>query len=47
MTEENKKDVSGLLIPAGLLIGIGVGLVIDQVPGAMFIGSVWVFSVCL
>ncbi len=38
MTKEKKSDICGVLIPAGLLIGLGVGLMIHQVPGPMFIG---------
>ena len=35
-----KKDKSyaGLLIPGGLLLGMGIGFVVDQLVGAMFIG---------
>ena len=33
-----KKDKSGVLIPAGLLIGIGVGMVLNQVAAGTLIG---------
>lgn len=33
-----KKDKNDLLIPSGLLIGLGVGLIIGQVAGALLIG---------
>lgn len=32
------KGFGGLLIPAGLFIGMGVGFVINQLVAAMFIG---------
>ena len=35
---KKKKGVSGLGIPAGLLIGIGVGFLIDNVPAGTLIG---------
>ncbi|MFC1801462.1 hypothetical protein ACFLZB_03280 [Nanoarchaeota archaeon] len=33
-----KTKLGGLLIPGGLLIGMGVGFIIDELVGAMFIG---------
>jgi len=33
-----KKELEGLFIPACLLIGMGVGFLIDNIPAAMFIG---------
>ena len=33
-----KKKLSGLMIPAGVLIGIGVGMVLDQVAAGTLIG---------
>ncbi len=47
MTEEIKKDVKkkkeddkpgALFIPAGVLMGMGVGFLIGNIPGAMFLG---------
>jgi len=38
MAKKKDKSVAGLLIPGGLLIGMGVGFIIDQLVGAMFIG---------
>ena len=39
-SEEEKKDkgVSGLAIPAGLFIGMGIGFLIDEFVAGMFIG---------
>lgn len=39
--EEKKKkrsDVSGLAIPAGLFVGMGVGFLIDELVAGLFIG---------
>ncbi|MCB9359632.1 hypothetical protein H6503_06900 [Candidatus Woesearchaeota archaeon] len=40
--KEQKKsklnDISGLFIPAGLFIGMGIGFVTGQLVGALFIG---------
>jgi len=38
--EQPKKrtGVTGLAIPAGLLIGIGVGLLVDNIPAGVLIG---------
>jgi hypothetical protein len=36
--EKIKKDPSGLLIPAGLFIGMGVGFLIDKFVASLFIG---------
>ncbi|MBT3691455.1 hypothetical protein HOG16_04405 [Candidatus Woesearchaeota archaeon] len=33
-----KKDYSGMLIPGGLLIGIGVGMAVGQIPAGTLIG---------
>lgn len=33
-----KDEVSGLFIPAGLLIGIGVGFIMGQIPAGTLIG---------
>ncbi|MBN2423159.1 hypothetical protein JXB41_08100 [Candidatus Woesearchaeota archaeon] len=32
------KDVSGLFIPAGLFIGMGIGFITNKLVGGMFIG---------
>jgi hypothetical protein len=32
------KGVTGLAIPAGLLIGLGIGFVVDEVAAGVFIG---------
>jgi len=39
-SDDQKKDwnITGLAIPAGLLIGLGVGFMVDNVPGGLFIG---------
>jgi len=34
----NRSDIAGLLIPAGLLIGIGVGFLKGQIPAYTLIG---------
>jgi len=36
--EDSNKKLSGMLVPAFLLIGIGIGLAIDQVAAATLIG---------
>ncbi len=33
-----KKEIGGLFIPAGLLIGIGVGFLVNNIPAATLIG---------
>ena len=43
MTEETdeakqKKDISGLFIPAGLFLGMGIGWVFGQLVPGLFIG---------
>ena len=38
MVEKDNKKLGALLIPAGLLIGIGIGLAIDEVAAATLIG---------
>ena len=35
---EKKKGVSGLAIPAGLFIGLGVGFLVDNIPAGIFLG---------
>lgn len=35
---KKKEDRSGLFIPAGLFIGMGIGFLTDQLVGWMFIG---------
>jgi len=35
---KKQKGVTGLAIPAGLLIGIGVGFLIDNVPAGTLLG---------
>ena len=39
-SEQPKKDkgISGLAIPAGLFIGMGVGFLIDELVAGLFIG---------
>jgi hypothetical protein len=39
-SEEQKKDrgMSGIAIPAGLFIGMGVGFLIDELVAGLFIG---------
>lgn len=34
----NKEDRSGLFIPAGLFIGMGVGFFVNQIVGGIFVG---------
>jgi len=36
--KNKKEDQAGLFIPAGLLIGIGVGFLINQIPAGTLIG---------
>ncbi len=36
--ERKKSGATGLAIPGGLLIGMGVGFLIDDLPAGMFIG---------
>jgi len=40
MSEDQKKQkgISGLAIPAGLFIGMGIGFLADQLVAGMFIG---------
>jgi len=33
-----KEDSTGIFIPAGLLIGIGIGFLVDQIPAGTLIG---------
>lgn len=36
--EKMKKDGAGLFIPAGLMLGLGLGFVWNNVPAGLFIG---------
>ena len=35
---KKKEDASGIFIPAGTLIGLGIGLIINQVAGGVILG---------
>jgi len=35
---KNQKGVSGVAIPAGLFIGLGVGFLIDDITAGIFLG---------
>lgn len=35
---KNRKGVSGVAIPAGLFIGMGIGFLVDDLVAGMFIG---------
>jgi len=35
---KNQKGVSGVAIPAGLLIGMGIGFLIDNLPAGTLLG---------
>ena len=35
---KKQKGVSGVAIPAGLFVGLGVGFLVDNVPAGIFIG---------
>ncbi len=39
-SESEKKNwgITGVAIPAGLLIGMGIGFLVDNVPAGLFIG---------
>lgn len=37
-SKENKNGNGGLFIPAGFLIGFGIGFLVDNIPAGMFIG---------
>jgi hypothetical protein len=38
-SDEKKRDGTGaLFIPAGLLIGFGIGIAVSNIPAGMFIG---------
>ena len=39
-SENHKKNwgIAGIAIPAGVLTGMGVGFLIDNIPGGMFVG---------
>jgi hypothetical protein len=36
--EEKKKDAGALFIPAGVLLGFGIGFAVNNIPAGMFIG---------
>jgi len=36
--EDKKKGAGALFIPGGLLLGMGIGFLIDNIAGGMFIG---------
>ncbi|MFH2020673.1 MAG: hypothetical protein ABIJ34_04615 [archaeon] len=36
--KKQKTDKSAFFIPAGILIGMGVGFFTNQIPGGMFLG---------
>jgi len=36
--EDKKKDAGALFIPAGLLLGFGIGFAFNNIPAGMFIG---------
>jgi len=38
MKKSRKDDRSALFIPAGIMIGIGIGFITNQIPGGLFIG---------
>ena len=38
MAKAKKEDSSGIFVGAGVLLGMGVGFVIDQLVGGLFIG---------
>ena len=35
---QKKDDPSGIFVPAGLLIGLGIGFIVDNVPAGLFVG---------
>ena len=39
-SDDQKKDwnITGVAIPAGVLIGLGVGFLVDNVPAGLFLG---------
>jgi hypothetical protein len=39
-SDDQKKhwNITGVAIPAGLLIGLGVGFLVDNIPAGLFIG---------
>lgn len=39
-SDEQKKQwgITGVAIPGGLLLGMGVGFFVDNVPGGLFVG---------
>ena len=38
MAKKSKDDRSGLFIPAGLFLGMGIGFITDELVGALLIG---------
>ncbi len=38
MTKKEDNDQSGMLIPAGVLIGLGVGFIVDELVGGLLVG---------
>lgn len=38
MEDKRKKSIGGMLIPAGLFIGLGLGFLFDQLIAYLFIG---------
>lgn len=36
--KKSRADIAGVAVPAGLLIGMGVGFLIDELVASMFIG---------
>ena len=37
-SSKKNKEVQGLFIPGGLFIGMGIGIIVDQLVGGLFIG---------
>lgn len=35
---KDKKDISGLFIPAGIFIGMGIGFLLDELVAGLFLG---------
>jgi hypothetical protein len=35
---ERRSDPGALFVPAGILIGLGVGFLVDNIPAGLFIG---------
>jgi hypothetical protein len=36
--KEDRNDVGGLFIPAGIFIGLGLGFLWNNIPGGLFLG---------